>query len=199
MESSYTNVSSPTNRRNGGPSLSEWEVRPLSELIRHIVERHHTWLRGELPAIAQLIRHTIEKAGHARARPFGEIERLFRKFQRETENHLKKEESVLFPLIEKLESRVASGVGPESQSFGPLRNPVQFMTEDHELAERLLAKMKEMVVEDAAAPDLAAERSALLERLKTVEADLEIHVKLEDQILFPRAIRLEEGEKRPGL
>ena len=199
MASSRANVSSLASRRNGEPSSSEWEAWPLSELIRHIVERHHAWLRAELPAIGQSIRQTIRSEGHTRSRRFIEIEKLFRKFQRETENHLKKEETVLFPLIEKLESRVASGLAPERHSFGPLRNPVQFMTEDHELADRLLAKMKELAAEDVPMPELSAAWDALLERLKTVEEDLAVHVNLEDQILFPRAIRLEEGGNRPAL
>lgn len=199
MQSSWVNASSPATRMDGEKPSSEWKTAPLRELMRHIVERHHIWLRAELPAIAQLIRRTIEREGHGRSGSFIEIERLFRKFQRETENHLKKEETVLFPLIQELESRVASGLAPETKSFGPLRNPVQFMREDHALADQLLVKMKEMAAPETGSPELAAERSALLGRLKAVEADLAIHVHLEDEILFPRAIRLEEGQERPAL
>jgi regulator of cell morphogenesis and NO signaling len=179
--------------------VSGCETWPLAKLIRHIVERHHTWLRVQFPEIAQLIRQTIAREGHARSGRFLEIEKLFRQFQREMENHLKKEETVLFPLIEKLEARAASGLPPERQSFGPLRNPVQFMTEDHELADRLLAKMKELARESAATQEATAVRQAVLQRIEAVAEDLATHVHLEDEILFPRAIRLEEGAESPAL
>lgn len=185
--------------RRNDESAHGCETWPLSELIRHIVARHHTWLRAELPDIGQLIRQTIAGEGHTRSGRFVEIEKLFRQFQRETENHLKKEEAVLFPLIERLEARAASGLRPERQSFGPLSNPVQFMREDHELADRLLEQMKELAAESGATQEATAARRVVLERLKAVEEDLAIHVRLEDSILFPRAIQLEEDGTSPGL
>lgn len=185
--------------RQNGESAQGCEAWPLNELIRRIVTRHHTWLRAELPEIGQLIQQTIASEGHARSGRFIEIEKLFRQFQRETENHLKKEEDVLFPLIERLEERTASGLPPERQSFGSLRNPVQFMMEDHKLADRLLEKMKELAGQEGATQEATAGRRAVLERLQAVEEDLAIHVRLEDEILFPRAIRLEENGKSPGL
>jgi regulator of cell morphogenesis and NO signaling len=182
-----------------GEAAHTYESWPLSELIRHIVERHHTWLRAELPEIGQLIRQTIASEGHTRSGRFVEIEKLFRQFQRETENHLKKEEAVLFPLIEKLEARASAGLPPERQSFGPLSNPVQFMMEDHELADSLLEQMKELAAESGATQEATAARRAVLERLKAVDEDMAVHVHLEDEILFPRAIRLEEDGTSPGL
>lgn len=175
------------------------ETRPLSTLIQHIVKHHHAWLRAQLPEIAQLIRQTIVRQGHTRSGQFIEMERLFRQFQRENENHLQKEEMILFPLIEKLEARVASGLSAERHSFGPLRNPVRFMMEDHELANRLLEKMKDLAGERSAVHEIAAGQQAVLERLQAVEEDLKTHVHLEDEILFPRAIRLEEASAPSSL
>lgn len=179
--------------RRRGKSPHGCETWPLSELIQYIVNRHHTWLRTELTQIERLIRQAIATEGRARSKNLVEIEGTFQKFQRETENHLKKEEAVLFPIIQELESRAESGSPPERHSFGPLRNPVQFMTEDHELADQLLAKLKELASEGEATVGGVAFCKAVLERLKAVEVDLVIHVHLEDDILFPRAICLEEG------
>lgn len=196
--SDSANGRSSVARRND-ESARGCETWPLSKLIRLIVARHHTWLRAELPEIGQLIRQTIASEGHTRSGRFAEIEKLFRQFQRETENHLKKEEAVLFPLIEKLEARAASGLTPERQPFGPLSNPVQFMKEDHELADGLLEKMKKLAAENGATQEATAARRAVLERLQAVEEDLDIHVRLEDEILFPRAIQLEGDGTSSGL
>lgn len=176
-----------------GESANGYETWSLSDLIRHIVARHHAWLRTQLPEIGKLIQQTIAIEGRTQSGHFVEIEKLFRQFQRETENHLKKEETVLFPLVERLEARTASGLPAERQSFGSLRNPVQFMMEDHELADRLLEKMVELAGQEGATREVNAARRAVRERLQSVGEDLAMHVRLEDQILFPRALRLEEN------
>jgi regulator of cell morphogenesis and NO signaling len=184
---------SPAASPGGESARPNWETRPLSDLIRHIVECHHAWLRAELPEIGRLIRREIELAGRERSAQLIQMEKLFRQFQREIEDHLKKEEAVLFPLIERLEESRAAGRPIPRQSFGSLRNPVQFMMQDHELADRLLVKMKERCGESEAGEGVGGTGQAVLERLEAVEADLAAHVQLEDEILFPRAIRLEES------
>lgn len=198
MAPNLTNSSCPTGRQNDDSPQSEWDIRPLGELIRHIVERHHAWLRTELPEIGQSIRRAIETGTGERSGTLTEMERLFRRFHREIEDHLKKEEAVLFPLIERLEQASAAGLAAERHSFGPIRNPVRFMMQDHELADHLLAKMKELAGEKPAGDGSAGARQAILERLSAVEADLATHVHLEDAVLFPRAIRLEEAGNPPS-
>jgi regulator of cell morphogenesis and NO signaling len=193
MASSPANTPPPASRRSGESSESEWEIRPLGELIRHIIERHHGWLRAELPEIGRSIRRAIEAGTGERSATLAEMEGLFRRFQREIEDHLKKEEAVLFPLIERLERASAAGLVMEQHSFGSIRNPIQFMTQDHELADHLLAKMKELAGQEAGSAG-----EAILERLRAVEADLATHVHLEDEVLFPRTIRLEEAGRPPA-
>ena len=192
-----SNASNPANGRRSAARRNDetahgCETWPLGNLIRRIVE-------CQLPEIGQLIRKTIASEGHTRSGRFAEIEKLFRQFQRETENHLKKEEAVLFPLIEILEARAAASLPPERQPFGPLNNPVQFMMEDHELADRLVGQMKDLAAESGATPESTAARQTVLERLRAVEEDLAIHVRLEDEILFPRAIQLERDGTSSGL
>ena len=178
--------------RNVDPPQPAWERGTLRDLVRHIVDRHHGWLRAELPEIGGLIRRGIESGGRERSARLVEMETLFRRFHREIESHLKKEEAVLFPLIERLEESAAEGRPASRQSFGPLSNPVEFMKQDHELADRLLEKLKALCAEAEQGGEAGAIPQALCERFEAVEADLAVHVHLEDDILFPRAIRLEE-------
>lgn len=78
------------NRQPDDSSRLACETWPLRILIQHIVEHHHTCLRTQLPEIGPLIRQTISRQGHTRSGQFIEIEKLFRQFQRENENHLQK-------------------------------------------------------------------------------------------------------------
>lgn len=71
------------------------------------------------------------------------------------------------------------------------------MTEDHDLADRLLAKMKGLVGNNATTQEAAAAKRAVLEKLEAVVANLATHVRLENQILFPQAIHQEESRQPP--
>jgi regulator of cell morphogenesis and NO signaling len=109
-----------------------------------------------------------------------------RRFRREQEAHLSREERVLFPLIEELESARAAGRPPARRTFGPLRNAIAFMREDHLLADRYLARLHGLIPPGSAPLDEA------IERLRTIEADLRLHVAAEEDDLFPAAVRLDE-------
>lgn len=109
-----------------------------------------------------------------------------RRFRREQEAHLLREERVLFPLIEELEQARAAGKRPAPRSFGPLRNAIAFMQEDHELADRYLARLRALVPAGGAPFDEA------IARLDAIAADLRLHVAAEEQELFPAAVSLDE-------
>lgn len=106
---------------------------------------------------------------------------------------MKREEVTLFPLIEGLERAVSSGQPAPRNSFGPLSNALQFMHEDHDFENELLGRMAEISGGFAAPPEAPPQYQVLMRRLQALQCDLEEHVRKEDEILFPAAIRLEES------
>ena len=68
------------------------------------------------------------------------LEKVFRFFKRELENHLRKEEEVLFPLIPQLEAAFDPAPRLPRFPFGPLANPIGVMEEDHDAERRQMAK-----------------------------------------------------------
>ena len=75
----------------------DWTAAGLDALMRHIVVRHHEYLRHELPLMERLIARLREARGRTDAATVVPLEKVFRFFKRELENHLRKEEEVLFP------------------------------------------------------------------------------------------------------
>lgn len=166
-------------------AAGKWQAAALHEVIDHIVERHHAYLRRELPALETL----VHQAGKGRGRSEGPdpLEKLFRYFRRELENHLRREEEVLFPLIRKIEAAQAAGLEPPRFPFGPITNPIGILEHDHDAERKQLAAMRE-ILGKRAGPD----PGGLLERIEEMEADTGLHIDLEDGILFPRAAALGE-------
>ncbi len=173
------------------PAAIDWESPPLRDLIQHILEKHHSYLHQELPLVEQMIAEAVQSRVRERSEPWLALRRIFQQFRRDLEDHLKKEEVILFPLIEKLEAAKAAGQAPERAAFGSLSNPVEFMKQDHELEDRLLARAMEIVEGALRMSGSNMIARELSERLTALAADLDTHAHLEDDILFPRAIRLE--------
>jgi regulator of cell morphogenesis and NO signaling len=171
----------------------DWNASGLDALMRHIVVQHHEYLRHELPLIEQLIGRLRAARGRTDAATVVPLEKVFRFFKRELENHLRKEEEVLFPMIAQLEAASVAGVKLPRYSFGPIANPIGIMEEEHDAERRELAKMLGLTGNCSSPAEASVIYRAIFERLTTLDADMRRHVHLENHILFPRVEVLENA------
>jgi regulator of cell morphogenesis and NO signaling len=105
--------------------------------------------------------------------------------------HMQKEEQILFPYIDALE-RSASGNGSvEPPFFQTVRNPIHTMMREHDSAGELVRKIRKASNEYEAPADACTSYQATYQELRRFEEDLHLHVHLENNILFPRAVELE--------
>ena len=158
----------------------------LHDLVEHIKSGHHAYLRQELPMLGQMLARVVE--AHGATHPsLGALAKVFAAFQEELAAHMHKEEFVLFPMIEHLES---SG---QSQMFhcGNLHNPIGVMEQEHESAGDALQRMRHLTNDYTPPADACATWRALLAGLLALEADMHQHVHKENNILFPKAMELE--------
>ena len=72
------------------------------------------------------------------------------------------------------------------------------MMGEHEAVRGILVELREVTGGYAPPGDSCASFQALYAGLKELEADLHRHIHLENNILFPRALALEEGRPARG-
>ncbi len=172
---------------------ADWNTADLDVLTQHIVVRHHAYLRKELPLMERLLARAREARGRADANTLAPLEKVFRFFKRELENHLRREEEVLFPLIRQLETASKSGAKLPRFPFGSIANPIGIMEEDHDAERRQMQKMLVFTGNYTGPAETGNAFHFLFERLEALESDMRLHVHLEDHILFPRAGVLENS------
>ena len=172
------------------PSESRWVSAPLAELTKHIRERHHQYVRNSIPRLRELLAKIREKHG-GNHRELGEIEKLFGDVAREMLMHMQKEEQILFPFIDALE-RASDGDGTiEPPFFQTVKNPIHSMMKDHDSAGELMRQIRDASNGYKAPADACPSYQAAYQGLEQFEKDLHLHVHLENNILFPRAVELE--------
>ena len=162
----------------------------LSDLIDHILSKHHDYTKEEMTQLSALMTKVATRHGeHLPA--LVELKTLFDSVCADLGPHMMKEEAVLFPYIQRLESSYTHHHTPAFPPFGTVKHPVGMMSIEHEEVGELLAKMR-AVTDNYDLPDWACPSfTALYHRMQALEADLHQHIHLENNLLFPRAIELE--------
>jgi regulator of cell morphogenesis and NO signaling len=110
----------------------------------------------------------------------------------ELTSHMMKEEMVLFPYIMKMEQARESGRPAPAAPFGTVGNPVQMMEMEHEASGNALKELRSLTGNYAPPEDACFSYNTLFAALKDFEADLHQHIHLENNVLFPRAIAMEQ-------
>jgi regulator of cell morphogenesis and NO signaling len=164
-----------------------WTDASLTDLCDHIEMTHHAYLKSELPRLAGLIAKVVNAHGVGHPE-LAQLLQVFLDLRAELEPHMLKEERVLFPAIRALEAAAARAHFP---CGGSLAQPIHVMEVEHEFAGRCLAEMRELT-SDFRVPEGACNTyRVMLASLEELEADMHEHVHKENNILFPRAARLE--------
>ena len=169
----------------------DWQRVPLSDLIAHIIGTHHAYTRTEIARLGPLFDKVCSV--HGKNHPeLLQVRASFRGLAQELTMHMMKEEMVLFPYVAHMEEAVIQGEPVSPSPFGSVKNPVSMMEHEHESAGNALRAMRQASSGYAAPPDACISYQTLYKALADFEADLHQHIHLENNILFPRAIAMEQ-------
>jgi regulator of cell morphogenesis and NO signaling len=168
--------------------VTEWR---LDRLIDYIVATHHEYVRSSMPTIRHYLSKLVEVHG-SRHPELASVAACFDTVIRELGQHLLKEEHVLFPYVRELAMTAVSGRHVPSP-FGTVENPIRMMEREHREAADELRTIREWTHGYAAPEDGCTTYSVCMAELERFERDLHRHVHLENNVLFPKAIALENG------
>ena len=167
---------------------TSFDTMALGDLIENIIETHHHYLQEELPRLSAMLEKVARVHGDREAR-LESMGRIFGPFVQEMTQHMMKEEQVLFPAI----ARMASTGAKVAACFGSVAHPIAQMEAEHADAGSALEQLRALS-DDFTPPDWACNTyRALLDGLHDLELNMHAHVHKENNILFPKAIRLEES------
>jgi len=172
-------------------SPMDWAPKPLTELAEHIVDRHHGYLRSTLPSIAFKLDKVVKAHGDRHPSVF-ELRTVFAELAEELTSHMAKEEMVLFPHSVALERAERNRQPAPPAPGGSVRNPIRMMEHEHDDAGRALSRMRELTSDHEPPEGACNTFRALYAQLAELERDLHTHIHLENNVLFPRAAKLEE-------
>jgi len=170
----------------------DWQNEPLADLVALIKSTHHKYTREEIARLGPL----FDKVCSVHGKNHSELPQMrstFAGLAQELTMHMMKEEMVLFPYIVRMEESVIQREPVLPPPFGSVQNPVAMMEQEHESAGNALRAMREASGGYTSPPDACVSYQTLYKALAEFEADLHQHIHLENNILFPRAIAMEQA------
>ncbi|MDP2412969.1 iron-sulfur cluster repair di-iron protein [Daejeonella sp.] len=176
-----------TENKASNISYNDWSIDFLAD---YIVNTHHNYVRKYLPELMTYASKVAQVHGVQHPELI-QIQKLVAEINKELTEHLAQEENVLFSYIKKIvEAR--KGNLPLLKQETDLAGLIDELEKDHDLVGRAFDKIRELSKEYAIPSDACASYKLLYKMIQEFEDDLHLHIHLENNILFPKAIEMEK-------
>lgn len=168
---------------------NKWGIDFLADFI---VNTHHNYIKENFNNIKEISQKVAQQ--HSEVHP--ELNRLnssIQFFMDSLHNHILKEEKLIFPAIKEALAK-KNGNAPANPQFeaGFLKQAIQLMQKEHEISNEDLTFFRKLTNDYQLPEDACNSYRYLFEKLKEFESDLQTHIHLENNILFQKALKLEE-------
>jgi regulator of cell morphogenesis and NO signaling len=184
-------IASLTAKTDSSGAAIDFTSWPPDLVADYIEKKHHRYVAAQSPVLQTYLEKLCRVHGLNHPE-LTEVKDLFNQSVGELAMHMKKEELMLFPMIRRM---VAGSSGPQRK--GPtVSAAVQKMTEEHELEGERFSKIRELTHDYSVPADGCNTYRITMGLLHDFEKDLHRHIHLENNILFPEAIAMENDLNR---
>lgn len=165
----------------------DWTTAPLSQLVDHVLNRHHAYLNTTLPTLGELVTKILRVHGQNHAE-LAKVHQLFYTLKMEFEQHLIKEETLVFPKIVAFE-RTGSKDALEQAVAA-----IDELEKEHDSSGQVLKELRKVTRDYAVPDDGCGTYHYTFQKLEEVESNTFVHIHLENNILFPRLQRTSNAQ-----
>jgi regulator of cell morphogenesis and NO signaling len=168
-------------------AFNEWNLDFLAD---YIVNTHHNYVRKYLPELRGYSLK-VAKVHGGRHPELLEVHQLVEEINEELMDHLEQEERVLFTYIKNI-VQAKNTNQPLNKEGKDLASLIEELEKEHDFVGRAFDKIRALTNGYALPEDACASYTLLFKMLQEFEDDLHIHIHLENNILFPKAIDMEK-------
>ena len=175
-------------QRTDTPDFQSW---PLDLLADYIEKVHHRYVENTIPVLRQYLAKVCHVHGKLHPELY-DISKQFLAAADELTSHMQKEEKVLFPYIRKLVQASLGNKDMARPPFGTVLHPITMMMQEHDIEGERFRKITQLSDHYMVPADACNTYRVTYATLKAFEEDLHRHIHLENNILFPKTLALEE-------
>lgn len=171
-------------------NYNDWSLEKLAD---HIEQTHHQYTAQQIPILREHLDRICNVHGDTHPELF-EIKQLFEESAKELLLHMKKEEFALFPYIKELAISINNNAATvRNPPFKSAATPISVMMQEHDHEGERFRKISELSSNYTPPVNACNTYRVTFKELQDFEQDLHRHIHLENNILFPKALKLEES------
>lgn len=170
----------------------QFEGYSLSLILTYLKNTHNYYLTIKIPELEDMVKRFIESSSDQNKANNTLIANFFESYRKELVKHLNQEESHLFPYTKELERAIESSVVSKDLMKKIKSNYSDHNDEDHNNLEEKLDDLKNLIIKFLPPVKRKDILEKLLIELFRLESDLNDHSRIEDKVLLPRIIQLEQ-------
>ncbi|MBS1951880.1 MAG: Nitric oxide-dependent regulator DnrN or NorA [Cytophagales bacterium] len=179
------------NNLNDDLPLFSYRIDLIIEYLKHA---HYLFIKHKLPFINNLVQNF--KADHpAYESVEKDLKVLFPLFMEDFIRHIYEEEDSLFRYIHFLEKASRGKYNPSKLYQAMERHFLQQCVADHEVHDEEMAGIRKITKDYWLTPDAPVHVKVIFSELIEFEKNLKEHARIENEILFPKALVLESRVK----
>ena len=166
-----------------------YEDWKLDFLVDYIVNNHHRYVAESIPKIAEHLNITTAKHGNNHPE-LKDINESFSIVYKDLQQHMIKEEKILFPYIKHMALVNGGKAKNEAPFFGTVENPIRMLEDEHKTVGEIFEKIRDLSNNYTVPADGCITFNLTMNELKDFEEDLHKHIHLENNILFPKSVEI---------
>ena len=176
------------------PTLEDLYFNPIELLVAYLKKKHYFFVRQELPFLSNMISGIKPDIGYEQL--MADLRIMFPLFVEDFIHHIHEEESRLFKRIELLQD-IEGGEFSTHDALTILeKDPIHHLADQHEIHDDEMEGIRKLTKDYFLTEDAPLTMKVLYHELQNFEKELSVHAKIEDELLFPKAVELEKEALR---
>lgn len=164
----------------------------IAFLTKYIMQMHHGFVRNQTRFVAELA-YKVADSNRSRNPEIREVADVFNGTGKKLEDLALHEEKELFPYLISLSNAEAKEYTPKAGGTGPVAVPISFIQAESEQVSAGLRQIREITHNYTVPAYTSSTCPILYKLLAAYEEDALLHLHLENNILFPKAVKTERS------
>ena len=168
---------------------------PANLLISYLKQTHRYYIETILPEIELQI-EMMERNCTINGETLSLLHNFFKEYHKELAGHIEREEQLVYPYVLKLEEAVRTGMADAELKNEMARYTITNYKEEHENVEEKLYDLKNLIIKYLPETTDDSYCHRVLRELFGLERDLNNHSRIENLILVPKVMEMEQTLKQ---
>jgi regulator of cell morphogenesis and NO signaling len=168
---------------------------PVDLIIEYLKHSHFIFIKHKLPYIARLV-ESFKSKHDDYAFVERDLKLVFPLFVEDFIEHIYEEEDTLFKYIQALERATKGNYSPSRLYYLMEKNSVQKFAMEHEAHDDEMEGIRKITKDYSIGPNTPLHIKVVYGELKEFEKSLITHARIENEILFPKAMAIENKVKK---